>query len=70
MPSTVRARRRLADDRPADAEEGRQLALGNQAVAGLERARKQAFAQEGEHLLEPFFALSGPLHFHPGLFLV
>lgn len=59
---------RLTDDRTADAELGCQLAFGNQAVTGLERSRKQALTQEGEHLLEPFFALGGALQLHPGLF--
>ena len=61
---------RLAHDRPADAELGCEFALGDQAVAGFQRTREQAFAQEGEHLLETFFALGRPLEFHPGLFLL
>ncbi len=39
----------LAQHRPADIESGRQLALGQQPVAGLELSGEQAVAEEGEH---------------------
>ena len=56
---------RLANERPTYAELNCQIALGDQPIAGFQRAGEQAVAQEGEHLLETLLALVCPLQFHP-----
>ena len=56
---------RLANERPTYAELNCEIALGDQAIAGFQRAGEQAIAQEGEHLLESLLTLVRPLQFHP-----